>query len=136
MATNATNPARRGLNFSIVQLVVVLGLILGISIILDLRQRIQAAQTIIAESQRLETDVQALHDENRGLQATLAYVESNAYVEDWAHSEGQLVRPGEVLVIPVSDGEAIATPEPAEPPPPTVIEQWQLWWQLFFDAEQ
>ncbi len=137
MTTNASSSPRRGLNISFVQIAVVIGLILGISIILDFQQRIQAAQMIIGEAERLDLEVSNLQAEQEGLQATLAYVGSDAYVEDWAHSEGQLVRPGEVLVIPVTDEDAVSAPEePIAPPPAPPIINWQLWSELFFDNTQ
>ena len=136
MTTNASSSPRRGLNISFVQIVAVVGLILGISIILDFQQRIQAAQIIIAEAERLELEVSNLQADKVGLQVTLAYVESDAYVEDWSHSEGQLVRPGEVLVIPIVKPGAVSTPQPLAPPPAPPIINWQLWLQLFFDNIQ
>ena len=137
MTSNASSSPRRGLNISFVQIAVVVGLILGISIILDFQQRIQAAQIIIAEVERLEFEVSKLQADQEGLQATLAYVESDAYVEDWSHSEGQLVRPGEVLVIPVKKPSALSAPEPLAPRPPAPpIINWQLWLELFFDNIQ
>ncbi len=136
MTSNASSSPRRGLNISFVQIAVVVGLILGISIVLDFQQRIQAAQIIIAEAERLELEVSKLQADQEGLQATLAYVESDAYVEDWSHSEGQLVRPGEVLVIPVTKPGALSTPEPLAPPPAPPIINWQLWLELFFDNIQ
>lgn len=68
------------------------------------------------------------------------YVRSDAYVESWARDEGKMVKPGEVLVIPVPSASiAEVTPEPSNPgvlldtgtPQP---DNWQLWWQLFFDS--
>ena len=137
MTTNASSSPRRGLNISFVQIAVVVGLILGISIILDFQQRIQAAQIIIAEAERLELEVSNLQADREGLQVTLAYVESDAYVEDWSHSEGKLVRPGEILVIPVTKAGAVSTSEtPVAPPPAPPIINWQLWLELFFDNIQ
>ena len=41
------------------------------------------------------------------------YVLSDAYVEQWARGDGKMVRPGEVLVVPVPSGaDVAATAEP------------------------
>ena len=67
------------------------------------------------------------------------YAQSDAFVEQWAHSDGKMVRPGEVLVIPVPVSTPVAaTPTPSvfleiETSPPTP-QPWTLWWSLFFDS--
>lgn len=93
----------------------------------------EAYDSAVREIDRLRREQQALIEQRD-------YVRSDAYVENWARSDGKLLRPGEVLVIPVPSGVAVedAPDQQAfldslqtEPPAP---EPWQLWWQLFVDA--
>lgn len=136
MAPNVSSRQKRGLNISLFQVLLVLGLIVGVSVILDLNQRMRAAQTIIAEAERVDGDVTALAFEQVALQTTLEYVKSDAYVEDWAYSDGQLVRPGDVLVVPVTKPGAPPPATPAPPPPaPVQIANWELWWEIFFEYD-
>ncbi len=70
------------------------------------------------------------------------YAESDAKVEQWAHSDGKMVREGEVLVIPIPGREPEITPT-ATPPAALVRAaaeedkepSWHLWWQLFFEGD-
>ncbi|NJR12560.1 hypothetical protein HC776_01345 [bacterium] len=66
-------------------------------------------------------------------------MQSEAYVEAWAHSEGKMVREGEMLVFLVPS--TYATPVPilnmGDVPVQQTLprpENWQVWWSLFFDA--
>jgi hypothetical protein len=72
------------------------------------------------------------------LQATLTYVESDTYVEDYFRNEAGMVKPGERRVVP---RVVIETPEPLAAPAPTpdiavYAHPWQMWWRLLTDAPQ
>lgn len=63
----------------------------------------------------------------------VAYATSEQAVEDWARKDAHMIRPGDKFVVPV-------TPVGQTPPPrvqitPTVrtVENWEVWWALFFD---
>ena len=82
-------------------------------------------------------DGQQKVDEQRRLEAEKAYYSSPAYVEAWAHSEGKMVRDGEVLVVPLYERP---TPEPLvaiapqqQPQSDQPFSSWRVWWSLFFD---
>lgn len=90
----------------------------------------------------VEQEIQLLQREQAQLKAQLDYVDSGAYVEEWARSEARMIRPGEQLYIPKPEARIVAAiegqrleatligdvettlPEPAN---------WHIWWQLFFD---
>ena len=50
------------------------------------------------------------------LQSRLAYVRSDAYVDEWARAHAGMVQPGEVLVVPL-----LPTPTVTQVPTPTPI---------------
>jgi hypothetical protein len=90
----------------------------------------------------VEDEIELLRNEQADLIEELDYVQSDVYVEEWARSEGRMVRDGMVLVIPyaVGEGENSNQPQMIEPntaniettlPEPA---NWQLWWELFFDS--
>jgi len=66
------------------------------------------------------------------LQTQVAYAGSDQAVQDWARSEGHYVLPGDQPVVPV--GQPGAAPiQSAEPTPAaTPLQNWQVWWNLFF----
>ncbi len=115
--------------------IIALVLILGI----NFSSRITASQPLQQTYDEVRREVARLQEEQARLIAERDYVRSDVYVERWARDEGKMVRPGEVLVIPVPSSTeaqnveddapfiAIETSPPQEQP-------WAVWWALFFDG--
>ena len=85
----------------------------------DQRDEVRALAT-----QAMQTQI-ALHTQ-------VAYAESTSAVNEWARTEGHYVQEGDQAVIPVgqpgSEPVIAATP----PPVPTPMQNWEVWWNLFF----
>ncbi|MDX2160077.1 MAG: septum formation initiator family protein [bacterium] len=129
-------------NNSISSVQVMFAMILGIGLLLAINfsSRITESQPLQDEYRRILAEIDALEREQEALSALRDYVRSDLYVERWARDNGKMVRPNEVLVVPVPSGSIIpATPVPVlvadvQTAPPTP-EPWELWWGLFFDGE-
>ncbi len=116
--------------------------ILGIGLILTINfsSRITESQPLQEAYERVRAEIDDLREEQATLTALRDYVRTDAYVEEWAASEGKMVRPNEVLVV-LFPGSVVLeeTPVPQIPiediqtiaPPP---ENWTMWWALFFDS--
>lgn len=67
------------------------------------------------------------------LQTQVAYAASTDAVEEWARADGHYLQEGDQPVIPVElPGSApviVNTPVPV----PTPMQNWEIWWTLFFD---
>ena len=115
--------------------ILAIGLILG----LNFTTLIASGQPLQELYQQVNGEIDKLQQEQASLIQERDFAESDAFVAQWARSEGKMVMPGEVLVIPVpSGGQAEATPAPeptveieTRPPEP---EPWQVWWAIFFDS--
>ncbi|MBI3241322.1 MAG: hypothetical protein HYZ49_03410 [Chloroflexi bacterium] len=121
------------MNISLPQLLVVAGLIIGLTVIIDFNRRIQAEQRIVAEANQLRVEVTALAATQSALATEVAFASSDAYVAQWAHGEGRYVQPGEVLVVPVAPAGAVVTPVPAVAAQPDPPSNFEIWWSLFFE---
>jgi len=117
-------------------------LAIGLLLAINFSSRITASQPLQEAYDRVQAEIGALRREQAELIRQRDYVRSDAYVENWARSEGKMVRPDEVLVIPLPD-HAAAAPTPAPAPEQAQIEvetrpprpePWTLWWALFFDS--
>lgn len=112
---------------------------IGLMLAINFSDRIEAERELEAIQDTVEQEIELLQREQRQLEQDLAYVNSDAYVADWARREGRMVQPNELLVVPIPDTSALEltpTPEPTiliETSPPTP-EPWQVWWALFFDS--
>ncbi|MBO9309598.1 MAG: septum formation initiator family protein [Chloroflexi bacterium] len=122
---------------------VVFGAILAISLLLAINfsGRIAAGRRISAQRQELLYSIETLQARATALRTELDFYASDAFVEAWARREGKMIRPNEVLVVPVP---RLTTPTPILTPtplPPEIVARresapsnFELWWQLFFDS--
>jgi cell division protein FtsB len=115
--------------------ILAIGLILG----LNFTSLIASGQPLQELYQNVNDEIERLQQDQAALIQERDFAESDAYVAQWARSEGKMVLPGEVLVIPVPSGvqvEAtpIAMPTVAIETSPPEPEPWQVWWAMFFDS--
>jgi len=66
-------------------------------------------------------------------QAQVTYAASTAAVEEWARTEGHYVKEGDQAVIPVGEPGREPAVVSAPVPIPTPMQNWEVWWDLFFD---
>jgi cell division protein FtsB len=121
---------------------IVFGSILAISLLLAINfsGRIAAGQRIQAELIVLQATIAHEEMQATALRQEFDFVSSDAFVEEWARSpEGMMIKPGEVLVIPVPGKPQIRpTATPFVPSADNSTERdnqnWTLWWSMFFDG--
>lgn len=123
---------------------IVFGSILAISLLLAINfsGRIAAGQRIQSELSALQATITRLQAKATQLHGELGFIKSDAYIEQWARGpEGNMAKSGEKLVR-VVPGQPPAVQPVATPINPTMgagsaqdeVQNWQLWWQLFFDS--
>ena len=98
----------------------------------DLNRRMAETRRLERDAYALQTEVVVMKTENAVLQTQVAGATSEPQVRQWAHEEGGMALPGEVLVVPVNpeggDAGAVSTPVPPFEPP----SNWEVWWALLF----
>ena len=135
-----TTARRRGRGrLSSVQVMFAAILAIGLLLAFTYSSRIAAGQPLEKFSQQVLAEIDQLKQEQAALVAERDYAMSDAYVEAWARDEGKMVKPGEVLVIPVPSGATVQNDVPTPPAvaietSPPEPEPWTLWWSLFFDS--
>jgi hypothetical protein len=127
---------------SSMQIVFAAILSVGLLLVINFSGRIARGQQIETERQRLQATIDVLETQQIDLLKERDYAAHDASVEHWAHTEGKMVRDGEILVIPIPAGITKPTPIPASAPvliatpaPEPKAPKWHLWWNLFFDGE-
>ncbi|MBI5957496.1 MAG: hypothetical protein HY866_02085 [Chloroflexi bacterium] len=135
-----TPPRRDRQQLSSIQIVFATILSIGLLLVINLSGRIARGQQMEIERRRLQATIDVLEQQKVDLMKERDYAANDISVEHWAHTEGKMVRDGEILVIPIPAGVAEPTPaptpqvlvavQPSEPETP----QWHLWWNLFFDG--
>lgn len=124
--------------FSWPQALILLAVLAALLIALDLNRRAESGRLVGANEEVLQQEVDLETTRQIKLQATLAYVQSEDFTEDYARNEGGQLLPGEKRIVPLF---VEVTPTPLPPPTPTPdpaanVEPWQAWWQLLTDAPQ
>ena len=84
----------------------------------------QRDQSRVAATQAVETQAALL--------TQVAYAGSDAAVEEWARTQGHYLQEGDHPVVPIAQpGSAplvVNTPIPTATP----LQNWEVWWQLYF----
>jgi hypothetical protein len=113
------------------QIVIILVLLAGLFLTVDFNRRLALNRRIDADEHTLRQEVAAAEARQVELLTEIDYVQSDAYVERWARYEAKMVKPGEVLVVPLALPPPPDVNSPPPPPPPTP-QPWEAWWELFF----
>jgi cell division protein FtsB len=114
-------------------------LAVGLMLAINFSSRILADRDLQQVQNSVRQEIELLKREQADLTEQLGYVQSDAYVENWARSEGKMIKEGEILIFPQPSSLTVSTT-----PPPENLAQvetalpdqtpWVLWWQLFFDT--
>ena len=120
---------------TIPQLLAFIVVVGALAITIDVNRRSQIGRSMVDGEEALQAHVIVEATRQVALQATLAYIESDDYVVEYARNEGGYVLPGERRVVPLV---IEVTPQPTAPPPlppdPALAARpWQAWWQLLTD---
>ena len=106
--------------------------VLGILVLGDLNRRMADARRLEQDTLTLQTEVAAMATERVDLMTRVAEATSEKVVAAWAREDAKMVRPGEVLVVPV--GPSGATPVPGElsTGQDEDISNFEIWLALLF----
>ncbi|MCA9939747.1 MAG: hypothetical protein KC418_13975 [Anaerolineales bacterium] len=121
---------------TLTQVLVLLVVVASLIIVLDLNRRAQEGRNIGVNEESLQADVMVETTRQVQLQATLAYVTSEAYVSDYARNEAGYILPGEKRIVPLVLTATPAPPLPGTPTPDPALDAypWQAWMRLLTDA--
>ncbi len=122
---------------------VMFAVIVAIALMLavNFSSRVTADRELRRVRDAVQNEIEQLRREQAELIDRLNFVQSDAFIEQWARSQGRMVREGEVLLVlfPMMQADAQSAPEAVvfATPSPLATETppaWHSWWALFFDA--
>ncbi len=99
-------------------------------LVMDLNSRLNELSRLSTQRDQAATVVANLESTLSVLMTQVEYSRSEGAVEEWAYSDGKMVRPGEQLVIPLAPPGT--TPQPVLAPTPTLaqVQNWEIWMAL------
>ena len=130
----AATQLRSGLRITLPQVLIMLGLAMGIWFLSSFSRMMERSQTIRLQESQLEATVTALHQEQAGLKLTQTYVSSDAFVKRVLRKDLKHGLPGEthiVVITPAVETSSQTELAYAEVPPPHTP-NWVVWRDLFF----
>jgi cell division protein FtsB len=115
------------------RVLILAGIFILILLVIEFNSRLEELNQLNEQRNEVRAVATQSMQTQMALQTQVAYAASTAAVEKWARTEGHYVKEGEQAVIPVgqpgSEPVTVSTPVPI----PTPMQNWEVWWKLFFD---
>lgn len=129
---------KRGSQFPFTQFVAIVVITISLFLVVDFGRRTAASYQVKSEVTRLEKEVAAVRAQHAALEARLAYVQSDEYVEEIARTQLKWAREGETVVVVMATPQAVLPASPSAQAASTdgveSYSPWHAWWFLFFDG--
>jgi len=120
------------LPFNIRRVAIFAGIFILVLVLIELNSRLEELNRLSDQREEIRAAATNAMSTQLALQTQVAYAGSTAAVEEWARTEGHYVQEGDQPVVPVgqpgSEPVVVSTPTPL----PTPMQNWQVWWDLFF----
>lgn len=110
---------------------IILGLFLAVVLLIDFNRRMQELDSLTAKLDSVRAEGTTVMQTQEALVTQVAYATSDQAVEQWAY-QNKWVRVGEHIVQLEPSGIVTATPVPAPVTQTQLLQNWQIWWKLFF----
>ena len=101
-------------------------------LMMNLNSRLNEYFRLTSERDKVGTQVSDLRATKVALETQAAYATSDEAVEEWARSEAHLALPGDQVIVPVTPANMTTVPKVQETPTPPMVQNWEVWWALFF----
>jgi len=110
-----------------------LGIFILILVVIEFNSRLEELNRLNDQRNEVRTAATQAIQTQMVLQTHVAYAGSTAAVDEWARTEGHYVLEGDQPVIPIVQpgSEPVIIDPPI--PLPTPMQNWEVWWSLFFD---
>jgi cell division protein FtsB len=112
-----------------IALVVIFFLLMGLS------ARYNELTKLSEQNNLMQTEVIALQITNSHIESLIRYATSEVAVEEYARDRGYMVKPGEVLIVPLSSSDTTPTPIILPTIESSNLPNWKIWFELFFSDQ-
>ena len=110
---------------------ILIGLFILVVLVMDFNQRLEGLNRLSTQVATVRVKGTAVIQTQQTLHTKIAYATSDKAAEEYARDNG-MVRTEEIPVQLVPAGTPTPTPIPFPTQPPPRLENWQIWWELFF----
>jgi cell division protein FtsB len=111
---------------------VIAGLFLLVFVVLEFNRRLEELTMLNEQNELVRAQATQVAQTRIVLQTKIAFANSDAAVEEWARTDGHYIRDGDLPVVPVGQPGAAPIQVSTPVPTPTPMQNWEVWWSLFF----
>lgn len=122
----------KSIQFDKKRILIIAGLVLLFFLMVDLNSRLNDLYRLTRDRDSMRAEISGLTSTAAGIETQIAFATSELAVEKWAREEGMMVMPGDQLIVPISPADATPMPVVTAPTEQVKLENWQVWWALFF----
>ena len=109
------------------------GIFILILLVIEFNSRLEELNRLNDQRDQVRMVATQAEQTEMALQTQVAYASSTAAVEEWARTEGHYILEGDQPVVPLvqpgSQPVIASTVQPTQTP----MQNWEVWWGLFFD---
>jgi len=109
-----------------------IGILVLVFIVLEFNRRLEELNMLNQQKDLVHAQATQAIQTQAALQTQVAYAGSNAAVEEWARTDGHYIQDGDLPVVPMGQPGAPPVEANTPVPIPTPMQNWQVWWTLFF----
>ncbi len=114
------------------RLLIVAILIILVLLMMNFSNRLGDLLRLNGEKAQMQATVDMLSGTEAALETQIAYATSEVAIIDQARTEGKLIKPGDIQVVPIAPADSTPEPTLLMAPTPTEVQNWQRWYALFF----
>ena len=107
-------------------------IIVLVLLMMNLNSRLSEYFHLTSERDKLATQVGYLSLTHVALDTQVAYATSDQAVEDWARNEAHMSKAGDKVIVQITPANQPVIQQAAATPTPRTVENWEVWWALFF----
>src|SRR5574341_2238653 len=115
---------------------IIIGLFVLAYLVMDFNNRMAALRRLSTQKEGVTQQLAGQYQTQAYLQTQISYATSDASVEQWAYEEGDMVRSGDIPVVPLAPASGTPVPTPTRVVAATQAANWQFWLWLFVDPTQ
>lgn len=115
------------------QIVIVILIVVAVLLLLDYQNRRTLLYQVETQRDIIEREVIQLKQTEIALNDQLAHANSPAMVEEFAREHLRQGKPGDILVIPLSESEITPTPTLITVTTPEPVSNWDVWQAVLFE---
>ena len=117
---------------SVRRVAVMIGILVLVFVVLEFNRRLEELHMLDNQNKFIQTQATQAIQTQSALQTQVAYANSNAAVEEWARTDGHYIQDGDLPVVPIGGPGSLPVEASTPVPAPTPMQNWEVWWTLFF----